>query len=232
MPKFVDYPRGSLKRALEIAKAVQELGGSCPIETCADQLGIKVTGSFRSQLSAAIKYNFVNLQKGVLILTLHYKQLSLAYNEEEKIKLLRESVFNIPVFKSLYERFANGKLPINMLDKILIREFDVTQKIAGTVANYFIDAAREANLLNGDNSFVVLESGESNNAFADPNIQEDNKIGSSVSAPTLVSSPQTNNYFVSINGPGIQFQKELSSIDDFIVLNAIIQSIQKKFNSE
>ena len=231
MPKSVDYPRGSLKSALEIARAVQELGGSCTIETCADHLGKKVGGSFRSQVSSATKYNFITTKKGMLVTTPHYKKLSLAYNEEEKIQLLQESFFEIPVFKSIYERFVNGKLPVNTLDRILIREFEVPDRIAGRIANYFITAAQEASLLNADNSFIKLDeyNGDENDEQELEGNNNDIRQKNIIPASKVRGS---NNYMITISGPGIQFEKEVGSEDDFIIVNAIIENIRKQIKQK
>jgi len=231
MPRFVDYPRSSLKRALEIANAVQELGGSCTIETCADHLRKKISGSFNAQVSSATKYNFITSQKGTLTITSHYKKLSLAYSEDEKNQLLQESFFEIPVFKSIYERFVNGKLPVNTLDRILIREFEVPDKIANRVANYFIHAAKEANLLNADNSFVKVDEygDEGNDEISNEEDNNDSKLKNTLP----VHKPKDrNNYMITISGPGIQFQKEVNSVDDFIIVNAIIDNIKKHINQK
>ncbi len=228
MPKFVDYPRGSLKVLSEIATAVKDLGGSCSLETCADYLNKKVSGSFKSQVSSAIKYNFINTQKGMLSTTPHFKKLSLAYDDEEKTGLLRESFFNIPVFKSIYERFVNGKLPVNTLDKILIREFDVPERIAGRIANYFSGAAREANLLNADNSFVSLNGIDDDTEVSSENENNNKDIILKNSDKFVIKDKNKNNFLIKISGPGIHFEKEIKSEDDFIIVNAIIQNIQKQ----
>jgi hypothetical protein len=137
MARTIDYPRGSLKRSLEIAKAVNELGGSCSPAICADHLEKKISGSFNSQISAANKFGLITSKKGMLFITDLYKRLDLAYDQLEQTEILRTAFFNIPLFKKLYERFKDGKLPRQMLDKILIREFDVPKNVASRVVTYF-----------------------------------------------------------------------------------------------
>ncbi|MCH7965079.1 MAG: hypothetical protein IH852_14200 [Bacteroidetes bacterium] len=227
MATQIDYPRGSLKKSLEIAKAVSELGGSCTPATCADHLGKQISGSFNAQVSAAGKFGFITSKKGVLYITDFFRKLNLAYDDSERIELLQDAFFKIPLFSQLYERFKNGVLPKKMLDKILIREFDVPENSATRIATYFINSASEVNLLNPDLTFQKYDDSSNGD---DENSQE------SITEEELKSSTHDrkgkdggNKFSITIDGPGINFRKDITCINDFLIINAILESVKTNF---
>ena len=158
MPKVIEYPRASLKNSLALALAVDQLGGSCNKATCAEQMGKKVSGGFLALVAAATKFGFVKMTRGTITLTQMYKDYKLSYDENEKLNHLRKAFFGIPLFKNMYDKWKDVKLPVNILDKAIVREFHVEEKIASRVSKYFIDAAKTVRLLNPDNSFNLKVS--------------------------------------------------------------------------
>ena len=226
MPKTIEYPRGSLKRAIIIAKAVQELGGNCSIETCAEHLNKQVSGSFRSQISASIKYKLITKAKGNLYVTEHFKNIEHAYNDEEKVTLLQQSFLNVQVFSELYERFKKTKLPVQMLQNLLIREFGVATNVASNVAGYFISGAKEINLLNPDLTFNQIESDIKDKNQSEKRIGMEDRIND---RNDISSANKENSYTITITGPGINFKKEILKADDFNMISAIIESVKSNF---
>jgi len=230
MPKLVDYPRSSLKASLEVGKTVSELGGTCSTESCAEALGKKISGSLNAQISAAVKFGFIVKTSGNLSITDLYKKIELAYDEIEKTFLLREAFFNIPLFEKLYERFKDGKLPIQMLDKLLIREFEVPRKIAQRVTNYFIKSAKECSLLNADLTFIKMEDENNLNE-----VDEQNNSERESSQPFSIEDVKTKSsqilgqkyYTISISGPGIDIRKEIRENDDLSIISVILENIKK-----
>ncbi len=51
------------------------------------------------------------------------------------------------IYKSIYEKFKNKELPVQMLDKILIREFNVADDTTLRVSKYFLDGVSFTELL-------------------------------------------------------------------------------------
>jgi hypothetical protein len=149
MPKLLDYPRSSFKASLELAKAVESLGGKCSLEMAAQKLGKKVTGSFKATVGAAAKFGLLVSAGGNVSVTPLQKSIKLAYNEEEKTQILRGAFLTPAVFRELVERFDGEALPTEMLGKLLAREFGVEAATATTVANYFIDGAKMVGVLDG-----------------------------------------------------------------------------------
>ena len=151
--KKIDYARSSLRKSLDLANAVDDLGGSCNSSTCAEKMGKKKGGSFSSIISSAVKYGFIIHKKENLNVTQRYKNIKHAYDDEEKNSHLKKAFLNIPLFNNIYEKYKGIKLPIEILDKILIKEFEVEEKIAKRVGGYFIYGAKMVGLLNQDNTF-------------------------------------------------------------------------------
>lgn len=230
MPRNVDYPRGSLKRALEIAESVQDLGGSCSMETCADRLGKRVTGSFRSQISAAVKFKLIHSKNGNLETTEHYRTIQHSYNNEEKLDLLKKSFLNIPIFNEVYLKFQDGKLPVDMLDKILIREFDVPSKVAGRVSNYLVASAKDVGLLNSDNSFNQINNHKENGGDSEPVIDSEFRKGDEeISLEKSIELDTPHQFIISVSGPGINFKKQIKNKGDFVLIEAILNNIKTQF---
>ena len=134
MPKLLEYPRRSLSDALELAETVSSLGGKCSIETCAESMKKKTGGSFSALISAAVKYGLVTSKSGGLAVTEQFNNYRLAYDEEERLKLFRQTFLSVPLFSQVLNRFRHEELPPgHILKKILIREFDVRENLAGAV---------------------------------------------------------------------------------------------------
>ena len=141
MPRTVEYPRRSLKDALNLAETVSRLGGKCSVETCAESMKKRVSGSFSALANAAVKYGLVTSKSGELAVTDLFNEYRWAYTEEEKQKLLRQAFLNAPLFNQVFTRFRNEKLPGDILTKVLIREFDVKESLASAVHQYFLEGA-------------------------------------------------------------------------------------------
>ena len=153
----VDYPHASIKKSLELAEAAHDLGGNCSVEMCADKLGKKVGGAFNATMSAAKKYGLVDVRHGQVTTTELFREYRLAYDDEERRQKLQYSFLGVPLFQTIYDRFHSGKLPVEIFEKFLVRELGVSEQNASRVAKYFIDGAKAAGLLSGDNTFVEVD---------------------------------------------------------------------------
>ncbi len=149
MPKVLEYPRASLKASLDLSKAISDLGGSAKIEIVAEKMGLKVSGSFQALIGAAKKYGLAETSRGQLTITGLYREYKHAYSDEEAAKVLRKAFLGVPLFQKAYDRFRDSKLPIDILDRVLIREFDVDEAMASRVVGYLLEAGRLAKLLDG-----------------------------------------------------------------------------------
>jgi hypothetical protein len=164
MSKNIDYPRASFKNSLEIAKATYELG-DCKIETCAAKLGKKSSGAFNDLVNGAVKYGLVKRKKGTLSTTDLYNSIKTSYNDEEKNDYLIKAFLSPVLFKSIYEKYKDTELPIDMLDSVILREFEefkVDKKIVSQISGYFKAGAKFTELLNEDNTFIKINSDDKN----------------------------------------------------------------------
>ncbi len=239
MPKIVDYPHASFKNVFEIAAAVDYLGGSCSVESCAERLKKKVSGAFKSLISGAMKHGLITSKKDVLSITELYRIHKLAYNEQEKMEVLRKSFLMPALYSKIYERFRGKELPVSMLDKLLIREFGVEESYASRVSGYFIDGAKGLNML--ENGRLIDDINLSNSLEGEGNgsettAAEDIKGGEEKNFPkeVLIESVSlpivTNNniFTVMIVGPGMNTKIEINEEDDLFILDAMIKKIKKK----
>lgn len=229
-----DYPRASLKKALEVAEAAYDLGGTCTIDVCADKLGSSAKGgSFRALIAGAAKYGLISTGKGEVTATSLYKEIKYAYSEAEKEKYLQTALLHVPLFAEIFERFKGKKVPIEILDKILIKECDVNNQIADTVGRYFIDGARSAGLLTAD--MVLKKDLEATEVDAGDDVVTDSKQGQATSVnevPTddLVVPPNVdlNNYRVNVSGPGINTTITIMELEDLEIVEVVLKKVRKK----
>jgi hypothetical protein len=235
MPKITEYPMASLKKSIELAKAVDELGGNCSIDMCAEKLNRQVSGGFRYVIYGATKFNLVVQTKGMLTITSLYKDIKLSYSEEQKEAYLQAAFLNVPLFKNVCDRFKDQKLPINILDKLLVREFGVGERIVSRVKKYFVEGAKMVGLLSPDNKIVSLTE-ISNEVSGDIMNQQ---FVNSIKGKTRLQDPNDNTYFASsslysvkISGPGVNFAISITENADLEVVKLILEKIKGKINKE
>lgn len=239
MPKIVDYPHASFKSVFEIAAAVDYLGGSCSVESCAERMKKKVSGAFKSLISAAVKHGLLTYKKDVLSVTELYRHHKLGYNEQEKLEVLRKSFLMPSLYQKIYERFKGKELPISMLDKLLIRELNVEEAYASRVSGYFVDGAKTVKLL--ENGQLVNDDNlETNMVNNEPEIEEEeNGIETlqtierrqkelPIETISLPISTNKDLFTVMIVGPGMNTKIEINEEDDLLILDAMIKKIKKK----
>lgn len=226
MPKIVDYPRASLKSSLELAKAVDDLGGSCTAGMAAERMSRKISGAFGMLISSASKFGLVENKGQKLSTTNLYKDYKLSYTEEEKSQKLREIMLSVQLFQSIYERFSGKELPITHFEKLLIREFNVPSDLGSRVASYFIDGAKESSLIDENNRLIdysqTLDTGNNNlgntESISDGDVED-----------IPLKEPQKNikNYFVRITGPSMDSNIELIEPEDMLIVHAMLKKVEK-----
>lgn len=230
MPKKIDYPRASVARSIQLAEAVYELGGSCGLEMCAEHMGRKVGGGFKDIVSAAVKFGLITNTKGMLGTTQLFQTYHLGYSLEEKAQVLQQAFLRVPLFLEIYERFKSQKLPIEILDKLLIREFQVNQQIASRVAKYFLDGAKATKLLNGDNTFHLLsgvtDEPEKENAEESPVDSMEYRDTDLDAEPVEIID--ANEFSVRITGPGINSTIAIREEDDLDIVEVMLKKVRKK----
>ena len=232
MGKKIEYPRASLSAALEVGNAVHELGGRSTMETCADKMNKKVGGAFQALVSAADKFGFIDNQRGNLSSTELFNQYKHAYSDEEEQGLLRRAFLSSGVFHELYERFCGRVVPDEILDRILIREFEVPPQAASRISGYFTLGAKQVGLLDEDNKLVDFNGAdnednesEQSDGLTEPGVKKASEI------QLINQSMNPDTYSVQFSGPGMNTMIEITEEHDFLIVNAILEKIKKKVTS-
>lgn len=238
MPKIIDYPRASLKRALQLAEVVDRLGGECTDQSAAEAMGNTVSGAFRALAYGTVKYGFLSYSKNKLRLEPLYNDYKLAYSEADKQAALRKGFLAVPLFTEIAKRFEHQQLPPHF-EKLLIREHQVSQDLASRVAGYFVEGAKEAGILQGDGSInawpqnVTLTPGT-----AGASLQAGAAAATTASA-TITPAPEpepeppvTNGYTVRIAGPGMDSKITIKDVDDIAIVNIMLKKIEKLITAE
>jgi hypothetical protein len=186
MSKISNYPRKSFKTAIDIAESVDKLGGKCSYELLAQSLGLKVSGSFQDGVNAAIKHGLIAKKKDNLELMPLYTDIKLSYTPEEKNELLKKSFLMANVYEDMLKRFDGKAIPIHILDKMLMKEFGVSESIAKSVGANLIKGAKSVGLIVNDKVIlgnIVIERNvesetDKENVVEVPNSSNEHKLTS------------------------------------------------------
>lgn len=244
MPKIIEYPRASLKNCLVLADAIDELGGQCVTELAADRLKKKVSGAFVALIGSAVKYGLVVSKKNQLSTTQLYRDIKLAYDEQERAKFTQKAFLCPVLFSNIYKRFINKKLPIEHFEKMLIREFSVADKIASQVSGYFIEGAKQSQLLDAENVLqgIAIDGidGVSNNEeFVHQTIDNDvvsnqtEQDSSGAETAEMQCIPDFSNVFsVRIKGPGMDSTITVNEEEDLIIVQAMLRKVEKRLTQQ
>lgn len=235
MAKIIDYPRATLQNALQLAEGIAALGGACKAETAAEKTGRKISGAFHALVSSAVRYGLISSKNGMLSTLPLYRSIKLAYNEEEKNRLLVQALLSPPLFKSLADRFDGLAIPSHF-EKLLIREFNVPEEIASRVEVYFVQGAKMTGLISVDGTLrlkdlnrVVSESVQEGDQSSN---EEEGGLAEADSVIASVSSQAQNDYSISFKGPGLNSTILISELDDLIIVEAILAKVKKKLEAD
>lgn len=158
MPKLIDYPRTSYTGAWELAEIIDETGGKCTLETAAQKLNRKVSGSFKAIIGSAVKFGLLTSKRELLSTTTLFKRIKHAYDKQEETLFHREAFLTPPLFTQLCRKFRSKELPLQTFDSILMQEFGVEEINAQGVAKAFIDGTRLLGLLNEKNIVTDIDA--------------------------------------------------------------------------
>ena len=237
MPKILLYPRNSFEKSLEIAEAALALGGSCDEETCAEKLGKKVSGGFKSIISSAQKYGLIEYHRGIIKVSADYQFIVHSYTEDEKKSRKAKAFLTPQVFSELFHRFEGKKLPVELLEKMLIREYNVEPNLASRVSKYFTEGLRSLDLLDSSNIIQSLsdkivsgeEEKDSVSTAPEEGLNRERVIGTHDSVSTSdIKIENSSIYTIHMYGPGLNTKIEVNEDDDIIIVEATLKKIKNK----
>ncbi|MBD8599404.1 hypothetical protein [Pseudomonas sp. CFBP 8772] len=258
MPKQVDYPRASLKNCLVLAEAVNDLGGECSAALAGDKLNKQHTsGAFKGLVGAAVKYSLVTNKAGQLKVTQLFRDIALAYDEEEGNQARKKAFLAPPLFKAIYDRFQSKTLPVAHFEKLLIREFGVPDQVASRVEGYFFEGAKqcgllaEGNVLSGANPSTadeVIENGK-NGDESEHSTPSENPAALTSTPLTSPAAQATHNqamldhhrhseteldskFTVRIKGPGMDSLIVINEEEDLLIVKAMLKKVEKRLAVE
>lgn len=245
MPKQIDYPRATLKNSLELANAVDGLGGKSSTEMAAHALNKKVGGAFQALVSSTVKYGLVISKQGQLETTPLFRNHKLAYSDKEAAAILSEAFLSVPLFREICARFENKPIPVNHFEKLLVREFDVPDQMGSRVAKYFLEGAKQCNLLSPDH---VVRTGQVHEGDEDdaadggadkedvdmnqPPLAETQPLatGSGQIAMASQNPPRSGGYSVRITGPGMDSVISINDEEDLLIVKAMLKKVEKRLS--
>jgi hypothetical protein len=241
MAKQIDYPRASLRAAIQLAEAVDGFAGSCSVELAAEKLGKRLSGAFSAQISSAVKYGLIDNKNGKLTICPLYRSLKLAYTPDEATKVLREALLSPPLFNAIYNRFKGQKLPIEHFEKMLIKEFGVADEMASRVAGYFLDGAKQSALMDGDNVLSGEDGKDKEDDLEDdgaallavvPAVAKHEDIQDHAAHDNKQRSMAGNavaaeDFWLNIRGPGMNFSIEVKELDDLEIVQIMLRKIER-----
>jgi len=158
----------------------------------------------------------------------------LSYTDQERENLLISSFLSPLVFSRLYERFKGKELPVSMLEKMLIKEYDVDDNAASRIKKYFIDGSKMVGLLDTQNrlrSVNLTTESEEVSIVSSEELQKPSETSNSFNENShLISLSDLDEYIFHITGPGLNSRIAIREEEDFIILEAMIRKIKRKFD--
>lgn len=242
MPKTVDYPRTSLKKAVECSDKVATTNGGITMPGIATLLESKAekgsSGALRDQCTAAAKFGLIRQDKGKYFPTDLGLRVANAYSDEEKKELLRQAFLHMPVYDKVARKLNGSEVPSH-LGRFLIRECGVPTKIASRLANFFVKEGRNIGIID-ENGRIVAPTSESEEEVGETGESEND---ASVSGEGFPEPPPANEHPPAVQNPrgavdsdgiririwgaGRNHELPLDEEDDLVVVEAILRKVHK-----
>jgi len=134
-----EFPRVDLGIAIEVARAVLEVGGTPKLSTIAAFLKMEESGGgFRVKVTAAKSFGLIDGREAVQV-TENGRKILRPISDDERQMALKEALLTPPLYNKLISRYANGSLPDKeILKNILVREYGVPDKSVVQIVGNFI----------------------------------------------------------------------------------------------
>jgi hypothetical protein len=172
----IDFPYLGLDAAVEVAKAVHDVGGT----KCQwDQLAAKLNqaakgGGFRQRVMAAKTFGLLTYAQGIVSLTPLGSRLS---DPAQEAAAKADAFLAVPLFSKVYEQFKGGVLPPAAGLETAMVALGVTPKQKDTARQVFHRSATEAGFFAYGPSRLVLPSFKPSSTPAPPKPSDEAKNG-------------------------------------------------------
>jgi hypothetical protein len=155
-PTIVEAPAYvNATKAIEYAKKIvnEYRSGSITTAALAHTMNHEndKSGTFLRKVSDLKRYGILEGRGNALYATDLAKRISASTSEEEKDAALKEMVFNIPIFKQLYDAFLSNRSPSD--NEVLSQLLNITKKdradlqsISAEIRKFYIDAVQYINM--------------------------------------------------------------------------------------
>ncbi len=248
MPKIVEYPLAPFDKVFKLAESVDYLGGSCTIQDCAASMKKKVTGGFGILISSGIKHDLVIRRRDRLLLSEQFNRIKFSYDNAEKIENQRISFFHPALYQKIRERFHDKELPVTMLPKLLIREFQVEPEVSEKIAGFFLDGVKQLHLLQDGKLLGNLKAANEqpfsipHTTTAPPPAEKQvqipfreaelpgNEIPVANTRPEkMPAAPAStpDQYTIIVKGKGLESTIVVHDLDDLVIVEALLSKIRK-----
>lgn len=147
------FPRDTLKEALKVAQTIQDQNNGEPMKRIfiADHLKIKPESSnFRYSLSSSYRYGLTkgSYKSEYIELTSLGAQITKPHSPQDRILGLQEAAQKPDVFRNIYERYRDAKLPSDEYFKNLLEdEFKVPREHVDECLSLLIENGRFTNII-------------------------------------------------------------------------------------
>lgn len=141
----IEYPYLDLDNAIEIVKQIHKVEGDrCEWKQLATSLGVAADGGgYRMRLLTAKTFGLLTYEKGQIMLT----DCGIKATDPNFEKRARfEAFMNVPLFKSLFERFNGQQLPPVAAIERAIENLGAAPKQKDKARQVFQRSAKQANL--------------------------------------------------------------------------------------
>jgi hypothetical protein len=151
----VDFPYGDIDDAVQIAKAVNEVGGSsCEWEQLAAKLGqVSTGGGFRQRMLTAKAFTLITYAQGRVSLTALGSRIC---DPKQEKAAKAEAFLKVELYRLIYEKFKSTALPPAVGLESEMVTLGVAKKQAGKARQVFGRSAQQAGFFWSGNDRLVM----------------------------------------------------------------------------
>ncbi len=130
-------------RAYKLAENFVKKGGSLTRPELSELIGRNKTGWLGLEIKSMRVWGLIS-GKGKMSLTKRFHKISSSKDPNEKLKIKRKAFMSIPLFKQVFQKYSNSKLPEKLeLSRILELEYRINPTYSSNVSETIIDSIQK-----------------------------------------------------------------------------------------